>query len=96
MLSYYNLNGFANIEIPRLTRIQELLVYLGVFPSKIIDSNKDISITEISMCLAYYIDLEQEIICFKNLKEFIQNINYVAQHLINLGSPVLTGIFHLK
>jgi len=92
LLSYYSLNGFANIEIPRLLKIQELLVNLGISPSSTVESNKAISLTDISMCLGYYIDLEQEIFCFKNLQEFVQNINLVAHHLINLGSPILVGI----
>ena len=95
MLSFYYLNGFANLEIPRLTRIQEILVYLGVYPSKIIDSNKNISITDISMCLGYFIDMEQEIYSFKNMKDFILNIDMIALHLVNYGSPVLIGMIYV-
>jgi len=87
------LNGYANIEIPRLTHIQDILVYLGVCPSQIIDRNKNLSLTEVSMCLGYLIDMEQEIYSFRSLKEFVTNINLIALHLVNYGSPVLIGSY---
>mmetsp|Transcript_3461 Transcript_3461/g.3488 ORF Transcript_3461/g.3488 Transcript_3461/m.3488 type:complete len:747 (-) Transcript_3461:30-2270(-) len=92
LISWLNLNGHINIEVPTITTIQELLVFLGEKKTAFINSSQPLEMQSIAVVISFYIDIEIDILNFKNFKEFEKNKEIVKNHLSSVGSPVLIDI----
>ncbi len=86
-LSWFNLNGYINIEIPSIEEIHKLLIHLGQISSS--KFNNKINIENIACILSYLVDIKIDIISINNKKEFELFSRDLHQNIISEGIPVL-------
>lgn len=69
--------------------IQKILVNLGQQHSNFIGRFQNLNLTNISMVIGYLIDIEIEILNFKNLDEFIENIKDLNDIILDNKCPMI-------
>jgi hypothetical protein len=89
LISWYVLNGYVNIEIPKIPDIQKILIFLGHERSSTINKNKILSLTNLGLVFSYLIDSELEIFFLNNLKDFLKNIAHFQNCLKEYRCPIL-------
>jgi hypothetical protein len=96
LISWFFLNGYANVEIPKIDVIQSNLVYLGQYPSSFKEKNQNINISNIAMVVAYLIDIEIEILLFNNIQQLKSGLSSIHELIQELKCPIimLTNSFY--
>lgn len=88
-MSWLVRNGHIDIEVPNIFEIQRTLVYLGEYGDCFLDSNTPINLTNISVFISYFLDVECDIAVFKDLYQLKKNINIIERHIQLFKSPII-------
>jgi hypothetical protein len=87
-MSYFVINGYANIQIPSIKEIQNKLVYLGQVSSQAMSENHTLSLTNSAIIFNYFIDCESEISCLLGTG-FAQNFDKIFDYIHNTNLPMI-------
>lgn len=86
------MNGYANIEIPNINEIQKVLLSLGQKNITMLNNNKNLSLSDIAMAFAFYVDADLEIIKFRNRRDLEENLQDLSECINLYKSPLLISI----
>ena len=98
LISWLCYNGILKVDVPSFSVIKKLIKYLKNNDSEKKENNDEekekekeieIDLNDISLILGYYVDLQIDILEFKNLKDFSQSLELLERHLTNHGSLIL-------
>ncbi|KAA6384713.1 MAG: putative Ufm1-specific protease 2 [Streblomastix strix] len=93
LLSWFIIQGYADVNILGLREIQQLLVNMGDKPSKWAAEGEKpwIGSVEVSMVLQNYIDVDCRIINMGSGNQFGNHFEELASHFRNEGTPIMIG-----
>ncbi len=83
LLSWVKLNGYSNIEVPQVKKINDIITYLGIVNSK------TLSLENISSIITYLVESKLEILQYKNIENFHENLSMLLERLKLMKSPIL-------
>lgn len=91
IVSWYVLNGYKNIEIPTIEKIQQTLVDIGDKNQSFIGSSEWIGSAEISFVLNRLLGIDCQFYTFKFGSEIVNNIPKLKQHFETVKTPIMIG-----
>ncbi|CAF0745280.1 unnamed protein product [Adineta steineri] len=84
-------NDCSSSTVPSITKIQEVLVDLEDKPASFIKSNQWIGTCEAAMILSQLYDVDCKILHISNGDDILNNLNIIAKHFREFGSPIMMG-----
>ncbi|XP_053685272.1 probable Ufm1-specific protease 2 [Sabethes cyaneus] len=91
LVSWFILQGYANVQIPTHQDIQKYLVRVGDKPKSFVDSRQWIGSTEVSMCLNEFVGVDSRIMHVSSGEELASKGSELAYHFETQGTPIMIG-----
>ncbi|KAI0990527.1 hypothetical protein GJ496_002366 [Pomphorhynchus laevis] len=89
--SWFLLNGYTDLPVPSIYKIQETLVLIGDKPATFINTPKWIGTLEASYVLDSHLGKHSRIVHMNNIKEIRQHVFMLLTHFRNAKCPVMLG-----
>lgn len=91
LISWFKLQSYSDLNIPKISDIQRILVSIGDKPDNFVNSRQWIGSFEVSFVIENLLDVTSKFISSVFGSEMVSRARELANHFDTIGSPVMIG-----